>query len=332
MIRRLGRYAILLIALIAAGVAFWVAIRPQPLIVQGEVEATRVDLAPRVSGRVKKLNADVGDTVKAGEVVIELESPQLQASLASAEAALLVAKADRERVYATRRETIEARKAELEKAESDIVLAEQVYNRQKQLLHSGDAPQQRVDEATNKLDAARKARDAAQANLAFAQRGSSDEEKALADARVKQAAATLEQTRTDVAELVIRAPVNGEVTTRVAELGVLFSPGAQLLSIVDLSDDWLTFNLREDLLAGLKTGDTFDVRFPALGGKTVTVRVTAINAQGQYANWRATKATGDFDLRTFEIRAKPVSAIGGLRPGMSGVVVWDRTARSERKK
>jgi len=332
MTRRFGRYAILVVALAAAVAAFWVAIRPQPLIVQGEVEATRVDLAPRVSGRVKKLNAEVGDTVKAGEAVIELESPQLQASLVSAEAALLVAKADRDRVYATRRETIDARKAELEKAQSDIVLAEQVYSRQKQLLQSGDAPQQRMDEATNKLDAARRARDAAQANLAFAQRGSSDEEKVLADARVKQAEATLEQTRTDVAELIIHTPVSGEVTTRVAELGVLFSPGAQLLSIVDLSDVWLTFNLREDLLAGLKTGDTFDVRFPALGGKTVTVRVTAINAQGQYANWRATKATGDFDLRTFEIRAKPVSAIGGLRPGMSGIVVWKRSAASERQR
>ncbi|MGO9358601.1 MAG: HlyD family secretion protein [Xanthobacteraceae bacterium] len=331
MTRRLRRYAILIAALATIAVAFWLAIRPQPLIVQGEVEATRVDLAPRVTGRVEQLNADVGDTAKAGKVVVKLGSPQLLASLVSAEAALLVAKADRARVYSTRREIIDERKAQLERAEADIVLAKQIYDRQAQLVQEGHSPQQRMDEATNKLDAANRARDAAQANLELARRGSSDEEKALADARVKQAEATLEQTRTDVTELTIRAPVNGEVTTRVAELGVLFSPGAQLLSMIDLSDVWLTFNLREDLLAGLKVGDTFDVRVPAMANKIVTVHVTAINAQGQYANWRATKATGDFDLRTFEVRAKPVTPAEGLRPGMSGIVAWDRSASGSRK-
>lgn len=320
--RRSGRYLILGAAFVAAVAAFWLAVQPPGLIVQGEVEATRVDLAPRVSGRAKVLKADVGDAVKAGDTVIELESPQLQASLAAAQAALAVARADRDRVYSTRAEVIEARKAELDKAQADVVLAEQSYARQRQLAQSGNAPQQRLDEAANSLQSALKAREAAQANLTLAQTGSSAEEKALADARVTQAEATFEQTRTDVAELTIHAPIGGEVTTRVAELGELFSPGAPLMSIVDLSDVWLTFNLREDLLAGMKVGDTFEVELPALGGKAVTVKVTAINAQGQYANWRATKATGDFDLRTFEVRAKPVDPVEGLRPGMSGIVHW----------
>ena len=322
--RRVSRYVILGLLLVGVGIVFWFAIQPPPLIVQGEVEATRVDLATRVSGRVKTLNVDVGDTAKAGDVVIELESPQLQAGLAAAQAALLVAQADRNRIYSTRAEVIDARKAELEKAQADVVLAQQIYGRQKQLAESGNAPQQRLDEAANSLQAALKAQEAAQANLTLAEKGSSDEEKALADARVKQADAAYGQTRTDVDELVIHAPVAGEVTTRVAERGVLFSPGAPLLSIVDLSDVWLTFNLREDLLAGLKVGDTFDVQLPALSDRTVTVRVTAINAPGQYANWRATKATGDFDLRTFEIRAKPVAPVDGLRPGMSAIVPWAR--------
>lgn len=322
--RRLATYAVLVAILCAVGAAFWFAIRPPPLLVQGEVEATRVDLAPRVSGRIRELRADIGDSVSAGDLLIVLDSPQLRASLVTAEAALLVARADRNRVYSTRAEIIEARHAELEKAEADIVLAQAVYNRQRQLVQTGNTPQQRMDEATNSLDVALRAREAARANLALAQRGSSDEEKALADARVTQTAATLEQTRTDVAELTIRAPVAGEVTTRVAQLGELFSPGAPLLSIVRLDDVWFTFNLREDLLAGLAVEDRFEVRVPALSGRPVTVRVTAINAQGQYANWRATKATGDFDLRTFEIRARPVEAVAGLRPGMSGIVEWTR--------
>lgn len=327
---RFLKYGIGALTIAALALGFWWSVRPPPLIVQGEVEATRVDLAPRVSGRVKQLNVNVGDSVKAGDVVVVLESPQLQASLLAARAALEVAKADRDRVYSTRPETVEARRADLERAQSAVTLAEQVYARQAQLLKSGNAPQQRMDEATNNLRAAQNVRDAAAAELSLVTKGASDQERLLADARVKQAEAVLRQTDTDVNELSIRAPIDGQVTTRVAELGELFNPGSPLLSIVDLSDLWLTFNIREDLLAGLKIGDVFDIQVPALRGQAIQVRVTAINALGQYANWRATKATGDFDLRTFEARAKPVTPQPLLRPGMSGVVKWTAAHRAPR--
>lgn len=324
---RFPRYALLIALAILVAIVFWWSVQPPPLVIQGEVEATRIDLAPRVSGRIKQIGAEVGSDVKAGDTLIVLDSPQLEAGLLAAEAALAVAKADRDRIYGTRPETIQARRAELERTQSAVVLAEQVYTRQRQLLQSGNISQQRMDEVTNSLHAAQRARDVAQADLALAQKGTSDEDKALAEARMKQSEAVLQQTVADVAELVIRAPINGQVTTRIAEIGQLFSPGAPLLSLVDLSDVWLTFNIREDLLAGLKVGDTFDVHIPALPGRPVSVRVTAINAQGQYANWRATKATGDFDLRTFEVRAKPVTPAEQLRPGMSGTVVWSRATQ-----
>ena len=328
--RRIIRLTVVGAVVIGAGIAFGLAIRPQPLIVQGEVEATRVDLAPKVSGRVKTLRVDVGDRVKAGDVIIDLESPQLEASLAVAEAALAVASADRDRVYATRQEVIDAQKASLGKAEADVVLAQKVYDRQRGLNSSGFATQQKLDEATNSLEAARKARQAAHDNLTLAEQGNSDQEKSLADARLKQARANVDQIRTDIAELTIRSPVNGQVTTRTAELGELFNPGQILISIVDVGDAWFTFNLREDLLAGLKIGDRFEVRVPALGGRQLPVGVTVINARGDYANWRATKATGDFDLRTFEVRARPVEGVEGLRPGMSGIVAWNAAAAGGR--
>ena len=326
MIRRLIRIILLIIAVGGAGVAFLYADRPPPLIVQGEVEATRVDLSPRVSGRVKTLRADIGDRVRAGDVVIELDSPQLEASLAVAEASLAVAMADRDRVYSTRQEVIDAQKAGLGKAEADVELARRVYERQQQLLHSGNTTQQRMDEATNGLEAAQKALQTAQANLTLARQGTSDQEKSLAIAKSKQAQATVDQIKTDLAELMIHAPITGQVTTRTAELGELFNPGETLISIVEIDDAWLTFNLREDLLTGLKVGDQFEVQIPALANRFIPVRVTMINARGDYANWRATKATGDFDLRTFEVRAKPVVPVDGLRPGMSGIVVWNAPA------
>ena len=134
----------------------------------------------------------------------------------------------------------------------------------------------------------------------------------------------MEQWRTDQAELTIHAPIRGQVTTRIAELGENFGVGAPLFSIVDLDDVWFTFNLREDLLGGLKVGDEFTVTVPAMQNAEIPLRVTVINAQGQFATWRATRATGDFDLRTFEVRAEPITPRDGLRPGMSGIASWDR--------
>jgi HlyD family secretion protein len=319
--RPAARYAALLVVAAGVAAALWYATRPPPPVLQGEVVATRVDLAARVTGRVGAIAVDVGDVVEApGRVVVELESPQLLASLAAAEAALAVAAADRDRVYSTRPEVIDARRAEVARAEADVVLHRGILERQTALLQRANTSRQAVDEAKNHYEAALRAKAAAEANLALAVNGSSPEEKALADARVRQAEAAVRQARTDVAELTIRAPIAGEVTTRVAETGALFSPGAPLMSIVDLGDPWFSFNVREDLLAGVEVGKGYVVRVPALGGRDVPVRVTAINAQGEYATWRATKATGDFDLRTFEVRARPAERVEGLRPGMSGLV------------
>ncbi len=300
----------------------YLATRPPPLTIQGEVSADRVDISPRVSGRIAELKAGVGDTLEKGAVIATLDNPQLSATLLAAEAALAVAKADHDRINSTRPETIAARKAELAATAADVTLYQETYERQAHLVKNGNTPQSRVDEATRNLEAAIRKKEAAEAALQLATIGASPEEKAVAAAQVKQAAAVLKQREVDVSELVIRAPVTGQVTTRVAEIGENFSAGAPLFSLIAMNNLWLTFNLREDLLAGLKIGDTFAVTVPALKSKSVPVRVTLINVQGQYATWRATRATGDFDLRTFEVRAVPVERLDGLRPGMSVIAAW----------
>lgn len=322
---RVVRIVIALAALAALAVTVWFATRVPPLTIQGEVSANRVDISPRVAGRVAKLNADVGDKVEAQATIAELDSPQLQALRVAAEAALGVAKADLARVNSTRPEVIKARRAEMDAAQADVVLNQEAYDRTAQLVKSGNAPQARLDEATRNLEASIRKREAAEANLELATAGASPEERSLAAAQVEQAKAALEQRNVDVAELVIRAPIGAEVTSRVAELGENFGAGAPLFSLIDMSDPWITFNLREDLLKGLKVGDTFEVTIPAIGSGPLQVRVTTINVQGQFATWRATRATGDFDLRTFEVRAKPVQPIDGLRPGMSVIASWVRS-------
>jgi HlyD family secretion protein len=274
-----------------------------------------------------KLNADVGDTVQEGSVIAELESPQLSTALLAARAAYAVAKADLDRVNSTRPETIAARNAEVAAAQADIVLAQDTYDRQAHLLTTGNTPQAKVDVSNRDLEAAIRKKEAAEANRQLAIAGASQEERALAAAQVKQAEAALNQREADVSELVIKSPITGQVTTRIAELGENFSAGAPLVALIDMNNLWFTFNLREDLLAGLKVGERFEVTVPALTFKRIPVRVTLINVQGQYATWRATRATGDFDLRTFEVRAMPVEPIDGLRPGMSAVAAWKRAGQ-----
>jgi HlyD family secretion protein len=325
--RAVLRWSVGALVLVAFGAVLWFATRPPPLTVQGEVSADRVDISPRVAGRISKLGANVGDMVYRGAVIAELDNPQLAATLTAAEAALHVAKADLNRVNSTRPETIAARRAELAAATADVTLNQETFNRQTQLSRTGNTPLARLDEATRNLETAIRKRESAEAGLQLAVKGASDEEKALAAAQVKQSEATLGQRTTDIAELTIRAPISGQVTTRVAEIGENFSPGAPLFSLIDTANVWFTFNLREDLLAGLKIGDAFSVTVPALKSDTIAVRVTMINVQGQYATWRATRATGDFDLRTFEVRAVPIDRVDGLRPGMSAIVSWMRRER-----
>jgi HlyD family secretion protein len=320
--RRLVRVLASIAILVAIGAALWFATRPPGLTVQGEVNATRADVSARVSGRVHELRVDVGDTVEHGAVIALLESPQLVASLAVAEAALVTAQADLEQINNTRPQVIAARRAELATADADVTLAEETHARQVQLARTGDTPQARLDEATRNLEAAIRQREAAEAELQLAIRDATAEQ-AVATANVKQAEATVQQWRTDQAELTIHAPIRGQVTTRIAELGENFGVGAPLFAIVDLDDVWFTFNLREDLLAGLRVGDEFTVTVPAMQNAEIPLRVTVINAQGQFATWRATRATGDFDLRTFEVRAEPITPRDGLRPGMSGIASWD---------
>jgi HlyD family secretion protein len=321
------RWLIGVVVIAAFATMLWLATRPPPLTIQGEVSADRVDISPRVAARIVTLKADVGDTMERGAVMAELESPQLVAARLAAQAALAVAKADLDRINSTRPETIAARQAELNAAKADETLAQETYNRQTELARTGNAPQARVDEVTRNLDTAVRKRESAEAALQLATTGASKEERALAAAQVKQAEATLNQRDVDVAEFTIRSPITGQVTARVAALGENFSAGAPLFSMIDMQNLWFTFNLREDLLGGLKIGDKFDLTVPALKSQVIPVRVTMINVQGQYAAWRATRATGDFDLRTFEVRALPIQPVDGLRPGMSAIVAWANRGR-----
>jgi HlyD family secretion protein len=317
--------------IVAASIAFilavtlWYLVRPQPLIVQGEADATRIDIAARVEGRVATRPVHRGEDVKAGQVLVTIDNPELLTRLKEAEASRAVAAADLKRIQVgTRAEVVDARRAALASAEASAKLAEQNYDRTKQLTAREFASVEKLDEATANLDVTRRSQQQAKLALDEAINGYTAEERGVAQATLAKAEAAITTLQAEVAELTVKSPSAAQVYHTGADPGEYVSPGVPLLTLVDLSDIWLRFDLREDLVKGLKVGDRFDVHAPALGDKPITVAVRKIATRGEYAGWRATRATGDFDLRTFEIRAYPVDPVPGLRPGMSVYADWKK--------
>jgi len=305
------------------GLAIWYLARPEPLLVQGEVESTRIDMAARVSGRLVKIPVARGQDVAAGATLLVIDNPELVAQLRQAGAELAVANAELARInVGTRAEIIAERKAEIDRAAAEVTLAQNTYERTRQLAADKFAPQSKLDQDTDALTTAQKRLE--QAKLAYqeAVTGFTLEEHKIAEANVVSAQAKVETIKALVDQLTVSAPVASQVYQIPVEEGEVVTPGVPLLSVIDLDDTWLGFSLREDLIAGLKVGDRFAARIPALGGRRVIAEVRVIATKGEYASWRATRASGDFDLRTFSIRAYPVQPVPELRPGMSAYLDW----------
>lgn len=305
------------------GLSLWYLVQPQPLLVQGEADSTRIDMAARVDGRIEHIPVSRGENIASGTALVRIDNPELLARLEEAKASKTVADAELARINAgTRQEVVDVRKAEIDRADANLLLARQTYDRTKQLAADKFAPQAKLDEATDALQLAQRAREQAKLLYAEAVAGFTREEHEMAEAKVKKAEASVATLQALVDQMVVTAPIASQVYQINVEAGEVVVPGVPLLSLVDLDDVWLRFDLREDLVRGLKVGDRFDARIPALGDRKVTVEVKLIVAKGEYAGWRATRATGDFDLRTFQIRAYPAEKIPGLRPGMSAYVDW----------
>jgi HlyD family secretion protein len=297
--------------------------RPEPLLVQGEADATRLDIAARVDGRVKEIPVERGQNVPAGAVLVRIDNPETLAKHAQMTAAKAVADAQLANILAgTRAEVIAARKAALERAQAAQILAQKTFDRVQHLTEQGNAPQARLDQVTDNLRESERAVDQAKSAYDQAVNGYTREEREIARTDVEKASADIQAVQSIVDQMAVYAPVAAQIYQRNVEPGEYVSPGVPLVTLIDLADVWIHFDLREDLVKTLKVGDRFDVHVPALGDRRITVEVKLIATKGEYASWRATRATGDFDLRTFSIRAYPVAPVPELRPGMSAYLDW----------
>jgi HlyD family secretion protein len=305
------------------GLSVWYLTRQEPLVVQGEVQCRTFDMAARVDGRVAQIAVSRSENVKQGAPIIRIENPELIAKYRQSEADLAVAQAELARVNAGfRAETIAVRKAQVERASADLTLAQQTYERKRQLAASHDAPMADLDKATAELAVAERGLEQARFAYNEAVAGFTREDQGVAQAKVQTAKANVETLKALVDQMVVLAPTDSQVFRIPVEDGEFVLPGIPLITLVDLADMWVQFDLREDLLRDLKVGTKLSVRVPALHDRQIALEVRVIGAKGEYTGWRATRATGDFDLRTFEIRAYPTQGVEGLRPGMSVYTDW----------
>ncbi|MEI7523937.1 MAG: efflux RND transporter periplasmic adaptor subunit [Mariniphaga sp.] len=310
--------------LIFIGYAIWIVGRPVPIEVQGEVVATQVKVASKLIGRVDSLLVHKGDDVTTGTLLFTIHSPELEAKYLQASAVRKAAGFQKEKAdNGAQKEDIQAAFNSWQTALAAAEFAKKTFLRVDNLFKSGVVAEQQKDEAETRMKASSETEKAARSLYDKAKKGARYEDKGSAGAMVLQADGVLTEVNSYLSETRIFAPIRGEIANIIAERGELVPAGYPVITIVDLDDVWITFNLREDLLAAIQKGSTFKARFPALGMKECLLKVNYINALGEFATWNATKTSGDFDMKTFEVHAIPVEKIAGLRPGMSALVNWD---------
>jgi HlyD family secretion protein len=297
--------------------------RPAPEKMQGEADATKVDVAAKVAGRVASIAVKEGDAVRKGDPVATIDSPEIRARLDQVEAAKAGAVAQREKAdRGAREEEIRAARSQWDRARHAADLAQVTFGRLDRLARDGVVPNQRRDEAEAQWKTSRDAAEAAKAVYDMAVAGARREDRDTAAAIVSRATGAVDEVKAFLDETKVAAPAAGEVYRRNVEPGEIVPAGFPIVTLVDLSDVWVVFQVREDRLEKLKMGTTVPARFPALGKEEVPLTISFVAPQGDFATWRATSAQGGFDLKTFEVRARPARPVPGLRPGMSAVLTW----------
>ncbi len=297
--------------------------RPKEIVLQGQVEATQVKVASKLIGRIDSLAIKKGQMVEKGQILFTLNSPEIEAKLKQAMAGRQAAVWQSNKAQnGAQDEDIQAAMNNYLKAVAATDLSEKTFNRINNLYKEGVVPEQKKDEAETQLIAAQETANAAKAIWEKAKNGAREEDKSSALSIVNQASGVVSEVESYINEQMIYAPISGEIANIISERGELVPSGFPVVTIVDLTDIWVTFNVKEDLLVKIKKGTILEAKFPALNNQLVKLKVTYINPLGDYATWNATKTSGDFDMRTFEINAVPIEIIKDLRPGMSAIVDW----------
>lgn len=303
------------------GLSLWFFNKSEVHYLQGQVEAKQINVAPKVPGRVKKIYVEEGSFVKEGDLLLELESTEIDAKMAQAQAARTAAQAQSNKAQVgARTEQIQGAYNLWQQAKVAAELAEKTYQRVSNLYEDKVFPAQKKDEAYTKMKAMQEQERAAYSQYQMAKNGARVEDKQSASALVAQADGVIAEVNAYKDGAKVYAPANTEVQEIIPNQGEIVNAGYPVMNLIDLNDVWVVFNVREDKLVNYSEGTKFIAKIPAIGNKEVELVVKHISALGDFATWNATKATGDFDKKTFTVKAYPTKKIKGLKPGMSVLV------------
>lgn len=324
---RRPRVAALLAAVAVAAVllfivwGFWRSTQPAAPYFQGQMEARETEIAPKVTARIAKVHVTEGQRIQPGDLLVEIDSPEVQAKLAQARAArdaarAVAAKADN----GARPEEVQMARLTWQRAQAAAELARTSYERVQSLYDQGLVSAQKRDEARTNWRASDAQARAAKAQYDMAASGARAEDRSAAAAQARQVDGVLAEVQAAEAETQLRSPVGGEVANVLARQGELSPQGVSVVTVVDLSEQWVVLNVREDQLQHFAVKSRFTGRLPALDDRQAEFEVYFLGVLPDFATWRTTRGSQGFDARTFEVRARPAQPIEGARPGMSVIV------------
>ena len=305
------------LVVVVVGLIGFFTLGKQDETIQGEVEVSEYRVSCKLPGRIVELRVKEGDYVHVGDTLAVLEIPEIDAQKRVAQATGNAAKALQDLTDAgARKEQIQGAYELVQQAKAAEDIAKKSYTRMQHLYDEGVMSGQKRDEAFAAYKATEAQVKAAQSQYELARNGAREQEKRIAANNAKAAQSTVDVVSSLLKETVQIAQVEGEVSDVYPKVGELVGMGSPIMSISIMNDKWGTFNIREDQLKGMKIGDTFTAFIPAFN-KDIRMKVYYIKDQGSYAVWKATKTTGQYDLKTFEVKAHPIDNLDGLRPGMS---------------
>ena len=316
----IGVCALVAVVLIVSVAGYFVS-RPKAVVIQGEAEATEYRVSGKVPGRIEEFRAQEGQAVRRGDTLVVIDSPEIRSKIAEANAARAAAVAQKEKAYnGALQEQITAAYELWQKALVGEEVMRKSYERMARLHDEKVVSDQKFDEVKAQYDAASATARAAKSQYDMAVKGARQEDKDAAVALVERANAAVDLVNSYRDEIVLTAPADGIIAACYPKVGELVGQGSPIMTIQDLDDVWFTFNIREDRLEGMRSGDKLQLSIPALKGVQVSATVYYIAVRESYATWRATKEVGEYDTRTFEVRARPDAPVDGLRPGMSVIL------------
>lgn len=311
-------FVALLAAMIVVTVAGLLLTHKPSITLQGEVEATEIRISGKLLGRVDSFLVREGDDVRRGDTLVVINSPIVQAQYRKSEALHQATKEENRKVDAGTRSEVVASAYQLwQAAKSQADLATKTYERVQTLYRDSVVARQRYDEAEAAMLSTRAAERSAYEQYRLALDGARREDREASRNLVEAAESTVDEVAALLVDAKLTAPADGQIANVYPKRGELVAPGAPIMSLVVLDDSYVVFNVREDFMPHFSMGKRFVARVPALARDDVTLEVYYISPLGSFATWKSTKQTGSYDMRTFEVRLRPVPPVEGMRPGMT---------------